>query len=223
LLLEFEGPTHFKTYAFERNPSLSNNCHCIRALLTDDRPHEFRPQIVKLVKFITKQWAFSESPILDKWSTSSLYSAMATVIALVQALHLCRNAQLDVFPADLPNEQICLLLLRITAFTLHSQHVADGSWGTLHSNCEETAYGVIILAHLASLAIVQASSGITTITEAIERGREYLRNADDVSEGKPLAPRDFIWTGKVTYAVRCLRRAYIIGAMYTTVPRYPVI
>jgi hypothetical protein len=67
LVQEFEASDHFKTYAMERNPSLSANCNVLNALLQTPEPGRYIKQIEKCTKFLCHQWWTSDGKIEDKW------------------------------------------------------------------------------------------------------------------------------------------------------------
>lgn len=63
----FEGRNHFTTFGFERDPSLTSNCHILLALLRQPAPSEYQPQILKTANFICEYWRASDNRIRDKW------------------------------------------------------------------------------------------------------------------------------------------------------------
>lgn len=66
--MEYEAEEHFKTYAFERNPSFSANCNALNALLSvESRLQDYRPQIEKALRFLCRSWWDAERYINDKW------------------------------------------------------------------------------------------------------------------------------------------------------------
>ncbi|KAL9610459.1 MAG: hypothetical protein Q9167_004832 [Letrouitia subvulpina] len=68
LVESFEGAEHFKTYSFERNPSLTTNCNVLSALLYSSNELRNRAsQIAKIIKFLCRYWCQSDGDILDKW------------------------------------------------------------------------------------------------------------------------------------------------------------
>ncbi|KAJ7310885.1 hypothetical protein DFH08DRAFT_619711, partial [Mycena albidolilacea] len=217
LCFAFEGPTAFRTHSSERNPSLTANCNVLLALLSDVNSPHFMSQITKVAIFITDQWMVSDSLVRDKWHTSPVYPAMTTSVALVQLLRQNQAVHLNALPHDFVQSRITPVAEKIVALILESQKPTDGSWGLLESNCEETAYAVILLAHLASLDSLQSSR--ERIRKATELGRQYLISAD-VPDDAPLGGKDCIWITKTAYAVRNIRRAYIIGALHIPVPRF---
>lgn len=63
----FEASDHFRTFAAERDPSLSTNCHVLLTLLHQSNPAQYKMQIIKTVKFIIKAWWASDNVVKDKW------------------------------------------------------------------------------------------------------------------------------------------------------------
>jgi hypothetical protein len=67
MIKQFEvvGGTHFRTYALERNGSISANCNVLNALLHCEQPNQYIPQIIKTTKYLCKSWA--AGTFADKW------------------------------------------------------------------------------------------------------------------------------------------------------------
>lgn len=108
-----------------------------------------------------------------------------------------------------------VVLFQILSRTLQQQN-EDGSWGVRGSR-EETAYAIITLANIDSLPFVTPVAG--QIESAISRGRRYLKSTnalDDVT----LTPKDYIWTGKISYGVENVCHSYVLAALNTPVPQF---
>lgn len=68
MIKEYEAEEHFKTYAFERNPSFSANCNALNALLSmESRLQDYRAQIEKVLLFLRRTWWEADRSINDKW------------------------------------------------------------------------------------------------------------------------------------------------------------
>ncbi|KAL8882445.1 MAG: hypothetical protein Q9198_000559 [Flavoplaca austrocitrina] len=75
MIAEFEAPDHFKTYAFERDPSFSANCNVLISLLSDENQlGEHRVHIQKTIAFLRDTWWNSDQKILDKWVRNTMSS-----------------------------------------------------------------------------------------------------------------------------------------------------
>ncbi|KAL9040190.1 MAG: hypothetical protein Q9180_002063 [Flavoplaca navasiana] len=75
MIAEFEAPDHFKTYAFERDPSFSANCNVLISLLSDENQlGEHRMHIQKTIAFLRDTWWNSDQKILDKWVRNTMSS-----------------------------------------------------------------------------------------------------------------------------------------------------
>jgi hypothetical protein len=67
MVKEFETSTHFKTYAGERDPSLSANCNALLALVHQKELLEYSTQIQKVTKFLCDYWWDADGAVQDKW------------------------------------------------------------------------------------------------------------------------------------------------------------
>jgi hypothetical protein len=141
-------------------------------------------------------------------NSSFYYPCLLSSQALTRLLYLHDSTTLDV-PKNLLSAITTLfhILLRI----LEGQNF-DGSWGSR----EETAYAVIALANISSLPFVVSITAQVKL--AIQRGRKYLQSIAGMQAR--LTMKDFIWVGKVSYAVENVCHSYILAALSTPVPRY---
>lgn len=64
---EFDTPTHFKTFAGERDPSLSANCNALLALVHQKDMLSYSTQIQKAAKFLCDHWWNADGSVKDKW------------------------------------------------------------------------------------------------------------------------------------------------------------
>lgn len=67
MIQEYEQPECFKTYATERNPSLSTNCNVMISLLQATEPIKYEQQIQKIARYLCEQWRQVIGFIIDKW------------------------------------------------------------------------------------------------------------------------------------------------------------
>lgn len=109
----------------------------------------------------------------------------------------------------LVGQEIVLALFQLLLQTLQKQN-ANGSWGHKPSR-EMTAYGIMSLANLASLPF--ASALYPQIENAIENGRKYINNNDNVLEN------EYVWIAKVSYSPINISRAYIAAAQNVVYPK----
>lgn len=108
-----------------------------------------------------------------------------------------------------------IVLFQILTRTLQQQN-EDGSWGKIGSR-EETAYAIITLSNVDSLPFVTPVAG--QIESAISRGRKYLKSINAL-DAVTLTSSDYIWKGKISYAVENVCHSYVLAALYTPVPQY---
>src|SRR5271169_2933334 len=111
--------------------------------------------------------------------------------------------------------KVMVVLFQILTRTLQQQN-EDGSWGKFGSR-EETAYAIITLSNVDSLPFVTPVAG--QIESAISRGRKYLKSVNALDEIQ-LSPRDYIWTGKISYGVENVCHSYVLAALNTAVPQH---
>lgn len=208
LIAEYEGSHHFRTYASERDPSLSANCNILIALLHHPNPERYLSQIEKCTRFICDEWYRAEGRISDKWNLSQEYPIMLIVQGLMQLLQLYDNLQLAELPSDLLLDQIPVVLFQALVRCLKSQESA-GSW---RNSVEVTAYAVLTLANLASLPWIDAIAD--DVHQAIQLGRQYIEAHRDENEAEHL------WIEKVTYGSKSLHKAYTLAALHVAAPTH---
>lgn len=74
MLDEFEGPTHFRTYSGERNPSFTANCNVLDAMLSQPNATALELQITKTASFLSDiWWDSSNGAIEDKWVSDTAF------------------------------------------------------------------------------------------------------------------------------------------------------
>jgi hypothetical protein len=67
MVQHFEGESHFRTYASERDPSFSANCNVLLALLHQQDTIRYEAQILKTARFLCKYWWDVHGAPRDKW------------------------------------------------------------------------------------------------------------------------------------------------------------
>lgn len=63
----FEATSHFRTYASERDRSLSANCNVLLGLLHQPDASEYALQILKTARFVCGYWWGTHGTPRDKW------------------------------------------------------------------------------------------------------------------------------------------------------------
>ncbi|KAF5367991.1 hypothetical protein D9758_004488 [Tetrapyrgos nigripes] len=217
LLNAFELPTHFQCFKYERNPSVSANCHALIAFLSHPEPEKYAKQILKVMYFLLNEYWSSKKLVLDKWHASPWYPALLTTTAMTSFLHLSGQGRLQDTTASDGNRlgvRLPLVLFKILSCILQTKN-EDGSWG-VNGNPEETAYCVLSLARLASLPCIGTKSFSKQIDLAIASGRRYLKPW----VSRKLEASSLIWIGKVLYSSERVCRSYVIAALHAPVPTY---
>lgn len=214
LIERFEVDSHFQCFQHERNPSFSANCNVLLAFLHAPDPSEYLSQILKCVRYICYEWWNTDGPLKDKWNLSVYYPSLLASQGLIRLLHLYETSLLEV-PEKLLQVKVMVVLFQILSRILQQQN-EDGSWGPLGSR-EETAYAIITLANVDSLPFVTPVAG--QIEAAISRGRKYLKTLNALDEIK-LTPKDYIWSGKISYGVENVCHSYVLAALNTPVPQF---
>ncbi|CAF9942337.1 hypothetical protein IMSHALPRED_003626 [Imshaugia aleurites] len=210
LIDAFEGENHFRTYLTERNASFSTNCNVLSALLHMGSVASYLPQIEKVTRFLCSSWWISSNRIKDKWHLSSSYPTMLFVQALIRLLKLWNDGLQCVLPDDLIRTRIPIILCQALIRTLQAQN-SDGSWGDRNSDestHEETAYSVLTLARISSIAFPEPLQ--LCIMAAIENGRKVLLTHAE-------KPR-YLWIEKVSYKSDALCESYCLAALNIHVP-----
>ena len=128
---------------------------------------------------------------------------------LVRLLYHCDQDRVTGLSDELIKEKVPFVLWQALMLTLQKQN-PDGTWGPRPSH-EITAYAVITLANLASLAAPLEVS--CQIESAIRQGRSYILNANNVPE------IDYIWIAKTTYSPLDISKAYILGGLKAKSPK----
>ncbi|QDS74818.1 hypothetical protein FKW77_002408 [Venturia effusa] len=208
LISEYEGDYHFRTYASERDPSLSANCNVLTALLHHANPERYLSQIEKCTRFICDEWYRTDGLISDKWNLAQEYPIMLIVQGLTQLLSLYDTSQLPELHPELLCDRIPVVLFQALVRSLKSQG-SDGSW---RSSVEVTAYAVLTLANLASLPWLNSIAD--NVIQAIRLGRQYIESHRHEQEAEKL------WIEKVTYGSKTLYKAYTLAALHVATPTH---
>ncbi|KAL1984156.1 hypothetical protein VTN96DRAFT_9461 [Rasamsonia emersonii] len=202
LIREYETLTHFRTYAFERDPSFSANFNVLIALLHVSDPAKYCPQIEKCARFLCKLAWETDGFVRDKWNLSRYYSIMLMVQAFTDLLELWSNGPLSAIPDDLIRDRAYILLFQSVHRIMLSQE-DDGSWN--HSR-EETSYAICTLLKASTLPFWELFA--SELKLAIARGREFLQSS-------PADKPGYLWIAKVTYASDVLSESYVLAALRT--------
>lgn len=137
-----------RTYAYERNASVSTNAHALEALhvMSDYPDCEDVREAIALMLLDQREY---NTYWTDKWHTSPYYATAHALVALLkQGKHLVHGCQTTV------------------DWLVHTQR-ADGSWGFFERGTrEETAYALTALIHYAR--------DYDLPLEPIHRGAAYL-------------------------------------------------
>jgi halimadienyl-diphosphate synthase len=184
----------FRTYHYERNPSVSTNVHALEALnLMPDYPdrQEVKEQVIFMLLANRKfniYWT-------DKWHSSPYYATSHALTALLK------------------QGDYLVTTCRPTAeWILHTQR-EDGSWGFFQmGTVEETAYALTSLLHYNRYEPIQP--------DILHRGAAYLARKH---EG-PASTYPELWLGKDLYVPKDVVRSAVLGALLTyheTFGRYP--
>ncbi|RHZ63609.1 terpene synthase family protein [Aspergillus thermomutatus] len=211
LIEEFEGPSHFRTYHGERDPSFTANCNALLALLSRPDASTFVTQIQKAAAFLCDVWWTADSHIGDKWNLSPYYPSMLMAEAFGKLLQVWSNDGLKSIPSRLIRDRVSISLYQALVRTLQTQN-EDGSWGSPPSH-EETAYAILTIAHACQLPVVNQLW--TNVQSAVSRGRRFL---DKTAGDKP----EYLWVEKVTYGSILLSKSYVLAALKVSCERsYP--
>lgn len=185
ILAQFEDPkTHiFRTYQYERNPSVSTNVHALEALhLLPDYPNRRDVQEQIIVTLLEKR--SYELYWVDKWNASPYYATAHAVVALLAEEHYLEHAYQPAID-----------------WLLHTQN-DDGSWGFFQlGTLEETAYALTALLHYSRHHCVNQ--------DVLHRGAAYLAR---FYEGPgTLYPE--LWIGKDLYVPCDVVRSAVLSAL----------
>jgi halimadienyl-diphosphate synthase len=182
---EVPGERIFRTYFFERNPSVSTNIHALDAIrLMPEYPDRgIVMDRIERMLFSSRRFNLFWT---DKWHASPFYATSHALMTL-----------LDAHPATHPE-------LRDTIdWIVHNQR-DDGSWGYFNrGTAEETAYAL--------LALQQAYRYDLVPPDVLEKGVDFLLENDGLEDPEPAYVE--LWLGKCLYAPYDIIRSAILAAL----------
>jgi halimadienyl-diphosphate synthase len=185
ILARFEDPRTrvFRTYDYERNPSVGTNVHALEALhVMPDYPNRREVQEQIIVTLLDKR--VYELYWIDKWHASPYYATTHAVVALLAEGHYLEHAYQPAID-----------------WLLHTQN-DDGSWGYFQvGTVEETAYALTALLYYSQHHSVDRA--------ILQRGAAYLARCHDGQES--LYPE--LWIGKDLYAPYDVVRSAVLSAL----------
>jgi halimadienyl-diphosphate synthase len=182
----FEDPETriFRTFAFERNASVSTNAHALEALaLMPNYPdrQEVWDRVVTMLLAARKY----QSYWIDKWHASPLYATSHVLISLLQS-----------------GEPLVSECVGSVDWLVHIQR-PDGSWGHFgRGTTEETAYAMLALLHF-------HRQFNTVDREVLRRGAAYLRRMFESETRYP-----DLWIAKTLFAPEGVIQAAILAALH---------
>ncbi|PQE10395.1 ent-kaurene synthase protein [Rutstroemia sp. NJR-2017a WRK4] len=201
LIQTFDAGKCFKTYAMERNPSVSANCNVLNALLHLPQVDNYTQQITNIVLFIHRAW--EGGSLRDKWNLSEEYSMMLLAQALSKFLGVRKEGRLQGLTDSTVTRVVPLILMQILRDLLQRQSL-DGSWG--HGSSEITAYSVLGLGAICSTQEFKSLNPI--VRDALQRAHHFLISSDTKTwHAEPL------WIEKICYTSKLLSNVYCISAV----------
>jgi halimadienyl-diphosphate synthase len=189
ILKQFENPNKriFKTYQFERNPSVSTNAHAldILNLLPDYPDREIVREKILIMLLNSRRHNMYWT---DKWHASPYYATAHAIISILRA-----------------KKETESFLTRACAHTLdwivHTQH-SNGSWGFFNNGtAEETAYALMTLIHY-----YKQDNNISL--DILKRGVRYLLESTKCKSSYPE-----LWLGKDLYTPIDVVRSSILSTL----------
>lgn len=182
---EVPGEGFFRTYYFERNPSISTNIHALEALrLMPEYPR--RELVRERVRNMLLEKRRFNLFWTDKWHASPYYATAYALIALLNG--------------DGRSKDICRDTID---WLIHAQR-DNGSWGFFErGTVEETAYALLALQHAHRYGGVGAA--------VLKRGAAYLEENGKLED--PDATYEPLWLGKCLYAPHNIVRSAILAAL----------
>lgn len=180
---EDEGTRIFRTYHYERNPSVSTNVHALEALnLIPDYPnrHKVKEQILFTLLANRKYNIYWT----DKWHASPYYATAHTLIALLKEGTYLAGA-----------------CCHTVDWILHTQR-NDGSWGFFErGTAEETACALTALLYYNRYESIDL--------EVLHRGAAYLESTHKGAN----STYPELWLGKDLYVPLDVVRSAILSAL----------
>ncbi|KAF3010109.1 hypothetical protein E8E14_000032 [Neopestalotiopsis sp. 37M] len=201
LVRQFETGDHFRTYPFERDPSLSANCNVLLALIQQEDMKSYEPQILKVVNFLCHCWWNSDDKISDKWNSSNLYPSLLLVEALVGVLEAIELGHLSQGILDGELKQKVAIVLFQACFRVVLGQESNGAW---NGSSEETAYSVLLLCEVRKVSFFEEVR--ESMEAAITHGADFIRSCDKQDP-------NYVWIEKVTYSSQTLTEAYTLASL----------
>ncbi|KAJ6577338.1 hypothetical protein B0H19DRAFT_1119261 [Mycena capillaripes] len=223
----FELESHFQCYPYERNPSITVQCNVLSALLVGvSEPSKnghvngaaatdvetLAQSILKAATFISETWWTTNSEMLDKWHDSPYYVLLLIAQSLSKFLLLFNQGHFAEAPEILVQTKAPIALFQILIRILQGQR-SDGSWGS----CEETAYALLTLSHLAFLPFVAIMHD--TIQMAVHSGRDSLLLS--LTGKQDTGDEVCLWIDKVNYRIPPVSYSYVLAALHATATPVP--
>ncbi|KAK0664546.1 hypothetical protein QBC41DRAFT_283750 [Cercophora samala] len=196
---------HFRTYAGERDASITTNCNCLTALCASPDASQHADVIEMAMRYLCNKWNTEPVGIRDKWHLSSLYPMMLMTQGLMSGLDSWGRGLLPALPTEVVVDALTVVH-QIMGHLLRLQQ-DEGAW---EGKRENTAYAVIAINRIASLPTVKPV--LAHVNAALERARGFLRQY----LGCDLEP-EHLWIEKVTYGSRNLSQAFLLSALKCTI------
>lgn len=185
ILAQFENKETqlFRTYAFERNPSISTNTHALETLLHMGSNYHNKQQVIDNIVLMLLDRRKYNIYWTDKWHISPYYATAHVLIAL------------------LASRKFVVDNCKPTVEWLLKTQYSDGSWGFfLQGTIEETAYVLTALLHYHQYRPIDVN--------ILQRGAAYLAEA---YENNPAYPP--MWIEKCLFAPYDIIKSAILGAL----------
>jgi halimadienyl-diphosphate synthase len=182
---EIPGERTFRTYFYERNPSVSTNIHALEALrLMPNYPDRLTVmERVEQMLFANRRFNLFWT---DKWHASPYYATAYALVALLDIDHPIHPECLDTIEWLVNNQR------------------EDGSWGYFdRGTAEETAYALLALQRAHLFGKVPG--------DVLQKGIDYLLAENGLEDENPSYVE--LWLGKCLYAPYDIIRSAILAAL----------
>ncbi|KAH8645693.1 hypothetical protein BX600DRAFT_484952 [Xylariales sp. PMI_506] len=206
LIRHFEGSSHFRTYQFERDPSVSANCNVLLALLTSPNVVQYATQINKAAGFLCTRW--NANRLQDKWNLATEYTDMLLASALCQLLYVYDHGPLKDTCPDIIKNDVPIILIQLLRRTLYRQH-ENGSW---QDSVERTSYAVLLIAQ--ALKLPWHFTIREHAEDAFSKAKIYLE-----AHSNQWATGEYLWVEKVTFRYPILSETYCLAAVNSSVEK----
>ncbi|MFG1998836.1 prenyltransferase/squalene oxidase repeat-containing protein [Spirillospora sp. NPDC048911] len=210
-LWEYEGETHFCTWAEEDGNSTTTNAHVIEAFgqylasvpaqrIGAGMGRRYSATINKLAYWLCEQQR-NDGSWADRWHASPYYATACCAVAL----------------AGFAGERSAPAVKAARQWVLDTQR-ADGSWGRWQGTAEETAYAVRTL-------LLTTPRPDPLSLRAVARGREHLAQAlwdESGALAGELKDEPALWHDKDLYRPTAIVRAAIVASLHLAEKSAPV-